>query len=429
MNLRYVAFFILALQVIPLVFAATTNCTGYHDTFTVNVLDGNRRPISNATVIVKYDRGQSFGDMYFVTPPKQTDSSGHILYDIYNGGTNVRAVDCNIEINATAGGAAKRVVIIAGKHGSTVDVLMDDVFSLKFFVRDQFKAALPNATVNVGNYSGVTDSSGMYFKQVKKGIYPYFASYVDASQAGSLNVSNDTEFEVLFPHYRITLDVSDDTGTPLAATLTIFNKTFEMQDGHFENEKTFGDSVPYSVNYRGIIKEGTISPATLPITEITYDINSPLFGNITPTTMNERYQLNIEVWDPNQYAEGLDVSSMKVYYKLEPSDATTPWSNAVVYTAARNKFTADFPELPSDSIIKFRAEVKDKAGNRAEKEGKFSTYAVAPPVNNTGNETNPQPPASQEQGIPLIYILGGVIVLVLGLYLVFRMKSKPPAGS
>jgi hypothetical protein len=428
MNLRYVAIFILAIQVIPLVFAET-NCTGYHDMFTVNVLDGNLKPVSNATVIVKYDRGQSFGDKYFITPPKQTDASGQILYDIYNGGTNVREIDCKIEINATAGGADKSVTIEAGKHGPTVDVIMSDVFSLKFFVRDQFRAALPNATVNVGNYSGVTDGSGMYFKEIKEGVYPYFASYVDASQAGSINISNDTEFEVLFPHYRITVDVSDDTGTPLPATLTIFNKTFEMQDGHFENEKTFGDSVPYTVNYRGIITEGTISPATLPIVELIYDINAPLFGNITPQTMNDRYQLQIEVWDPNEFADGLDISSMKMYYKLEPSDATTPWSNAVVYTTGRNKFTADFPKLPPDSIVKFRAEVKDKAGNRAEKEGKFSTYAVAPPVNNTGNETNPQPPPSQEQGIPLIYILGGVIVLVLGLYLVFRMKSKPPAGA
>ncbi|MCI0503913.1 carboxypeptidase regulatory-like domain-containing protein [Candidatus Micrarchaeota archaeon] len=424
MNLRHAALFILLLQLAPLAYAAI-DCSGYHDMFTVRVLDGNRRPVENASVTVKYDRGQSFGDKYFTTPPKLTDASGQILYDIYNGGTNTRPIDCNIEINATAGGTKKSITIVAGQHGPTVDVILGDVFGLKFFVRDQFRAALPNATVNVGNYSGTTDRYGMFYKQLKKGVYPYFASYVDASQAGSLNITNDTEFEVLFPHYRITLDISDDTGKPLPATLTIFNKTFEMQDGHFENEKTFGDAVPYNVNYRGIITEGTIYPATEPIVNIRYDINAPQFGNITPQEMNGKIQLNIEVWDPNQYPSGLDMTSIKMFYKVEPSDATAPWNSAIVYTTGRNKFTADFQDLPADSIIKFRAEVKDKAGNRAEKEGKFSTFAVTPPENNTGNQTNPPPSGGQEQGIPLIYILGGAILLLLALYLVFRMKSKP----
>jgi len=421
MNLRYAVLLLIVLELAPIVFA---DCVGYHDAFYVRVLDGNKRPISDAVITVKYDRGLSFGEKYFTTPPKTTNSTGQIYYDLYNGGTTTRTIDCKIEINVSGGGSSKKEVIEANKHGPTVDVILGDVYQFRFYVRDQFKAPLPNSTVNVGNYSGDTDANGMFYKQLKTGKYSYFASFMDASQAGTLNVTNDTEFEVIFPHYKITLDVTDDAANPLPCTLEIFNKTFDLADGHFENEKTFGESVPYIVNYRGIKSEGTILPAAEPIVYVRYDINSPYFGNVTSDVVNNRFKINIEVWDPNQYASGLDVSTMKMYYKLEPSDATTPWSNAVVYTTGRNKFTADFPELPADSIVKFRAEVKDKAGNRAEKEGKFSTFAIVPPQNGTGNQTNPPPEPPQEQGIPLIYILGGGILLLLAVYLVFRMKTK-----
>jgi hypothetical protein len=426
MNIRpaaALAVLVLILQLVPLTAAAS--CAGYHETFTVNVLDASGRPIENASIVVKYDRGQSFGDKYFITPAKLTDSKGQIYYDIYNGGTNTRTIDCEIEINASAGGAAKTVVIEANKHGPTVDVIMEDVYTLRFFVRDQFKAALEDASVAVGNYSGTTDRYGMFTKQLRAGTYQYLASYMDAGQAGSMNITNDTEFEVLFSHYKVTLDVTDDSGNPLPVELMVFNRTFDLPDGHFENEKTFGEAVPYKVTYRGIVNESVITPVSEPIVTVRLDVSSPLFGNITPKTANDRYQLTVEAWDPNRYASGLDLGSMSVYYKIEPSDATTPWGKAIVYSAGRTSFTADFPELPDDSIIKFRAEVKDRAGNRAEKEGQFTTYAVAPPANTTQNETNPQPPEPQEQGIPLIYIIGGVFLLILAVYLVIHMKSKP----
>lgn len=422
MDFRYAVLFLIMLELAPIVFSA--DCIGYHDAFYVRVLDGNKRPVIGAEVTVKYDRGLSFGDKYFTTPVKATDSNGQVYYDIYNGGTTTRTIDCKIEINATGGGSKKTISIDAMKHGPTVDVILDDVFQMRFYVRNQFKAPLPNASVNVGNYSGETDSNGLFYRQMKRGRYEYFASFMDASQAGSLNVSNDTEYEVIFTHYRISLDVTDDAGKPLACELQILNKTFDLPDGHFENEKTFGEFIPYTVTYRGIKSEDAVMPATEPIVYVRYDVNSPLFGNITPDVVNNRYKLNIEVWDPNQYASGLDVSTIKMAYKLEPSDATTPWSNAIVYTTGRNKFTADFPELPANGIVKFRAEVKDKAGNRAEKEGKFSTFGINPEPNETQNETNPQPEPQQEQGIPLIYILGGGILLLLGVYLVFRMKTK-----
>lgn len=422
MDSRYILLLLLFCQV---AFSAT-DCAGYEDSFFVRVLDGALKPVPGADVTVTYDRGATFGEKYFTTPINQTDSSGKRYYEIINLGTTSREIDCNIVINASAGGARKSVKIIADQHGPTVDVKFDDVFLLRFYVRDQLKAPLKDAAVSIGNFSGRTDQNGKLSGYFKVGSYDYFASYIDASQAGKLNVSNETDFEVIFPHYRISIDVTDDSGKPLDAELSIFNQTFQMENGHFENEKTFGETVPYRVEYGGLVTEDTILPATNPIVMVRYDISSPTFKSITPAVLNNRYKLNVEVFDPNQYPSGIDVSSVKVRYKIEPSDATSPWGSAIVYTTGRSMYTADFPELPGSSIVKFVVEVKDKAGNRAEKEGTFSTFAGA--INGTQNQTEPQPNPSEDQGIPLIYIAVGAIVLVLAAILVFIMKSKAAGG-
>ncbi|HSB46922.1 MAG TPA: hypothetical protein VLD37_02825 [Candidatus Bilamarchaeum sp.] len=412
------------IMLIGFISASYADCIGYLDSFDVRVLDGKLRPIQNASITVRFDRGATFGEQYFTTQPKLTDSSGKVHFDIANQGTLSRKIDCNIEINATAGGELRTVIVKANEHGPVVDIQLNSTYPLDFYVRDQLRAPLGNASVTVGNKSGKTDSAGKIRFYFKTGDYNYLASYQNAQQSGTLTVSNDTEFEVLFPHYRISISVKDDNGAPLPATLMIFNDSFEMQGGTYENERTFGESIPYSVDYKGIIKEGVLYPATEPIADLTFDIHAPLIGQITPTTVNSRPRLTVMASDPGQYASGLDVSSMKVRYKIEPSDDSTPWSTATTFTAGKNTFNSEFPELPKNSIVRFMVEVKDKAGNRADLEGKFSTFAEQNPSNNTTNQSNPQPGGQPEQGIPLLYIIVGIIVLVLGVYMVIRMKSK-----
>ncbi|MEW6722313.1 MAG: hypothetical protein AB1324_03560 [Candidatus Micrarchaeota archaeon] len=404
----------------PIAFA---QCVGYNDSFDVRVLDAKLRAVPGADVWIKYDRGQSFGEQYFTTPLNKTDAGGKIHYNIFNGGTLSRTIDCKIVINASIGGSSNQTTVEANKHGPVVDVVLADLYPLNFYVRDQLNAPIPNASVTIANKTGKTDSQGAIKYYFKAATYEYFASYLDAQQPGSLKIENDTDFVVVFPHYKISIDVTDDTGKPLPAMLTIFNQTFEMENGHFENEKTFGEAVPYKVDYEGIITDEVIYPSVDPIVEIRYDVHSPTFQKITPGVLNNRPRLDIEVSDPGQYASGIDVSSIRVSYRVEPADVTVPWSSAVVFTSGRNKFSADFPELPQNTIVSFMVEIKDRAGNRADVDGRFTTFAGSP-QNDTQNQTDTQPPPPSEQGIPLIYIIGGVIVLVLAALLVFRMKAK-----
>ncbi len=418
MDYRYILLFAL------LISSSFGACIGYNDSFDVRVLDAKLRPVEGADVVIKYDRGATFGEQYFITPAKKTDSNGKVHFDILNQGTLSRPIDCKININASLDGTLQKKEIIANTHGQIIDLALSDAYPIKFYVRDQFQSPLKNATVTIGSSSKKTDEMGLVKIFVKKGVYDYFASYVDASQAGKINVSDDTAFEVLFPYYKIQLDVRDDNGNPLNATLMIFNHTYYLADGHFENNKTFGSEVPYTLEYSGLESSGTITPSVEPNVKAVFDVHAPLFGEIKPEVLNNRPKLHIIASDPGKLASGISISSIKVTYKIEPGDSG--WSNAITFTAGLNKFTTDFPELPENSIVNFKIEVKDNAGNKADIDGKFSTLIQQ---NNTQNQTNTQTEPPQEQGIPLLYILIGVIIVILTIYMVFRIRSKASGGS
>lgn len=422
MDCRYIVLFLILSQV------AFADCVGYNDSFDVRVLDAKYRPVPDAEVQVTYDRGATFGEQYFTTPAHYTDSEGKAHFIIFNQGTTARKMDCDIDITGSAGGSKKAVTVVANQHGPIVDVVLNDVYPARFYVRDQLGKPLEDASVTLGTKTGKTDENGLIKFFYKTGSYDYLASYLDARQAGSLAVSDDTEFEVLFTYHGVVVDVVDDTGNPLNATLAIFNESFQLEDGHFEYEKTFGEMIPYSVTYKGIPRTGTIETSIDPTIIVVYDVHSPLFGEITTDIANNWTKLLIGVSDPGDFASGVDVSSIRVTYRLEPADPTDPWNTAVTFTTGYNTFTADFPELPPNSIVGFRIEITDKTGNRADIEGKFSTFRPEIPQNYTQNQTDTQPTGPEEQEIPLFYMIGGGILVILVVYLVFRIKSMAAEG-
>ncbi len=424
MNAKYL---VLLLLILSLSYA---DCIGYNDTFQVRVLDAKLRPVEGAAVTVNYDRGASFGTQYFTTPVQYTDQNGLLDMAIYNQGTLSRTIDCNIVINGSLGGASKSVTITANVHGPVVDVQLN-VSPLKFYVRDQSGVALANASVSVDNITEQTGTDGSAAYTLAAGNYSYLASYLDASQSGILTITDDSEFVVKFAFYKISLNVSDDFGNPLPATITILNNTYTPENGYFENNKTFGQEIPYLVSYMGLEATGAISPATDPNAMVTFDIHAPSITDITANALTASPTLTMAIVDPGTQPSGVDFSSVKVTYQLEPADETTPWDNAVVFTTGRNQVTAEFPQLPSDRVVHFRIDAKDKAGNKAEVEGEFTTSAatVENVTNNTINQTITPQNKPPTQGLPLLYIVAGVIIMILVVYLVIHIKSKGPDGG
>ena len=424
MDYRYIVLFLILSQV-----AFAADCVGYNDSFDARVLDAKNRPIPGAEVQVKYDRGATFGSQYFTTPVKYTDSQGRVHFHIWNLGTTARKIDCNLYINGSIGGRTGDITVVANEHGPIVDVMLDNVYPVRFYVRDHLRMPIENASVTLGGKADKTDKNGLIKFYYKKGSYSYLVNYLDARQAGTLSVSDDTDFEVLFRYHKVIVDVIDDSGRPLNASIEIFNELFQLDDGHFEYEKTFGEMIPYTVRYKGITKSGSIETSVDPTATVIYDVHAPLFGDMVPQTAANWTKLLIEVSDPGDFASGLDVSSMRVTYRLEPAAPTDPWNTAVVFTTGFNTFTADFPELPPNRIVDFRIEIKDSAGNRADIDGKFSTFQGEVPEDLTQNQTDTHITELEGQEIPLIYIIGGGILVILIVYLVFRIRSLAAGGD
>jgi len=422
---------VLLLCVLILTAAAYADCNGYTDSFKARVLDAKLRPVPGAAVSVTYDRGGTFGDQYFTTPVRYTGQDGTVQMDIYSQETNTRPVDCMISINGSAGGSERTADITANQHGPIVDIMMDDVYPLRFYVKDQNDVPISGAFVTIGNTTNRTGNDGSLMLYLKVDDYGYFMNYLDASQAGSITIADDTEFLIRLKYYQVSVDVVDDDGNPLPASLSIFNSTFELPNGHFENNRTFGQEIPYTVEYKGVEISGTITPEKTPAEKVVYDLHSPTISDVKAEALNELPRLIITVADVGKYPSGVDLTSVTVTYRMEPSDATAPWDKAVTFSTGRNQITAEFPELPKNRIVRFKIDIKDKAGNRAEVEGKFTTYSsqAANNTNNTINQTNPQDNQQTAQGIPLLYMLGGGIIVVFVIYYAFRIKSRGGNGS
>jgi|GEM_PF-883276 len=421
---RYGLLFLLLLT------AAYAECIGYQESFDVRVLDGKQRPVEGAEVSITYDRGTSFGEQYFTTPPVYTNSEGRVHYSIINQGTTTREIDCDIDISVSAGGSAKEKTVVANAHGPTVDVILTDVYIVRFYVRDHLNAPLANATVGIGKRTNLTNEDGYVRYYLQTGDYEYFASYLEAKDAGILSVeTEDVDYQVTFPYYKVVIDVMDDFGEPLDALITMQNETFQLENGHFENNRSFGSKIPYEVDYKGLITSGSIMTDVDPTATIIYDIHAPTIEKVEPEVTPAITKLVLTVSEPGEHPSGVDVNTIKVRYRLEPADPTTPWNEAVVFASGYNMYTAQFSDLPPDSIVQFTVELKDLAGNRASREGKFSTLTVEePPANVTQNQTITQEDEETEQEIPLFYIIGGVILVILTIYLGIRLKSKGTEG-
>lgn len=271
------------------------NCSGgYNDSFDARVLDAKLRPVPDAMVIITYDRGQSFGQQYFTTQPRQTDSNGIVHFNLINGGTNTREIDCSIVVNASCGGESNITTVYATDHGSPVDVFLP-LYQIRFHVTDGLGGPLTNATVTIDNLGRTTDASGLAAFSLDAGTHDYLASYLDGSQAGQLDVSDDATVEAALLGHNVTLEVTDDFGNPLPATLFIFNKTFQLGNGTFGSVKTFGSNIPYRTEYKGIVLEGVIVPSQIPNVKVVYDLHAPVFGNIRSDVNGSRYRLIMPV--------------------------------------------------------------------------------------------------------------------------------------
>ncbi len=413
--------FIVILLLLLCSFTYATCVGGYNDTFNVRVLDAKLRPVANAQVSLTFDRGVSFGSQYLTTPLRTTDASGEYQFAVFNQGTNTRTIDCTIKIYTQVGLANTTTIITANTHPPIVDIPMK-VYPVLFNVQDQFGKALPNAVVTFDSDTQIANYLGAVLMYNNKGNHTYLVNYLDGKQSGIVTVYDDMTQDIVLTHHDVEVHAMDDFGNLVNANISIFNSTYPVQNGDFKYKNSFGDNIPFSVDYNGTVQRGSIIPALSTSATVVFDLHAPLFQDIKNIIQNNKPALTIQIIDPGQFASGVNAQSIQVTYKVQDAANNAAWTSATTFTSGKNTYTTQFPEIKPNTIVQFHILVKDRAGNSASVDGSFSTAndITQPPQ----NDTNPQIKTPNDQGIPLIYIIIGGIIAVLVIYVLFRIRPK-----
>jgi hypothetical protein len=149
-----------------------------------------------------------------------------------------------------------------------------------------------------------------------------------------------------------------------------------------------------------------------------FDYSSPQIGQVKTVSVGAITKLVVPVTDPGQFASGIATKGVQIRYKLSEQDS---WRSASVYLSGKDTYVAEIPSPGEDKIVRFLIDAQDNDGNTATLEGQYVYQKPAQPLQNqsSGNEVNPP---SQSEGIPLLFVVAGFIILIVVIYAIYRFK-------
>jgi len=411
--MRFLTLFITLLFIL-FSFSFAAECKGYNEELTIRVLDALIRPVDGANVQVTFDRGVPFGEQYLTTKPKQTDENGTVLFAVWNQGIAPRKLDCNIYITAWAGGASNKKTIVAYQHPVIIDVYLP-IYRVLFYVHDQNGRPLANATVFFLNETKTSDEFGRAVFYSKNATSDYYVSYKTGSEGGSVSVKGgDATREAVIPVYQITVFTKDDYGNPLPALISYANETLNAVNGS-ATLTVYKDVAYLKVKHENLEKELTLRPAEEPTKTIFFDLRAPSISDPRQTIANNRVRMSFDVKDEGGYASGLDISSIKVSYRLATDEM---WHSSMTYSLGGDAYGIDFPETQPNAIVEFSVQASDYEGNTAYKKGRFVVSTVAGQGSEAAQENN-----VVNEEFPWLYAFLVIIFIIFAFY-VLRLLFK-----
>jgi hypothetical protein len=403
-------------------YSFATECSGYsEENLTIRVLDQLYRPVEGASVQVTFDRGASFGEKYFTTQPKQTDALGNVYFTILNQGTQTRKIDCNIYITAWFGPSYAKKTIEALSHPSINDVVLP-VYRVTFFVHDQQKRPLKNASIFFLNETKQTDEFGRAFFYSQNWTSEYYVSYMGGKEAEYVEVKGDTEREVVIPVYQINVSAMDEYGNPLQASVQYLNQSFQISDSP-ATFSVYQYLVELTVKYENIEKTITMQPANTLSKVVYFDLHPPTISEPQQNISNGRVRMSFKIIDEGQYASGVDLSSIQVFYKILPDGKE---QKLTAYSLGGSNYGVDFPPIKEGTLVEFVVRAKDNDGNIAYRQGRF-VIAQAQEANTTANTTTQQP-ESKSEDYTFFYAAGVIIFIILAVYMLRMWLKNRPSG-
>ncbi len=424
--MRFFIFILLLALFTSFAFAASCSAR-FFDTLNIRVLDTKLRPIEGASVTVTYQLDKSTSKGYFTTPPRLTSKDGNITITIRNLEQFQSQVDCDIIVDATLDGKSLSKTITAENHPIFIDFKMD-VFTLRVLVVDERNSAITGAEVFVNNRNKTTEFGIADFK-VFSGKSRVFVKYLGGKDETEVDVTDDLTTTVQLIFFKLKIYTSDENEDPLNTKITIDDKTYDVS-GELNLDKIIGQYHTATINYQG--REKTIDLDLAENTEYStnFDVSSPKIKKVDVFEEGNKIRVVVITEDEGKFASGVAASDVSVRYISE----TGGTKKIAVYQNKPNQFTAEIPIPSGFNEISFTVDVKDREGNSVSAEGLHKLGGsggttngggTGPDFPNPKNETGGEDrPPSSDQGLPLHYIIGGIIILVVVFYAVYRLKFK-----
>ncbi len=393
---------------------AWSSCHGYNDQFEVRVLNPDNIAVKDAEVWIKFDPGTSFGDRYFITEPRLSNDRGRVDYSIDNRGTNTRAIDCRIWVWARILDEQTEKIIQATKHPKIVDVWLD-VWPIDIYVKNEKGAPLENATIYIGEKYLDTNAQGHVRLFLPEGTYEYVVSYKGEDRTDTLTVSGKGKrVDVDFKKYPFSIEVRDDSGNELNATLIVDDVEY-----NFEGKlifETYSDTVDYTVKYKGKEKEGRIDLRKENEKLIIFDLSSPMIKDITLNKKEDAIQIKFKIEDVGTYPSLVNPRTIKFYYMVKPPTGGQYGEElrGEVYTLGRNEYAVDL-DLEPNSIISFRISAEDYEGNEGKIEGTLTVTVE--------RSKTPEIEENSEQEQPPLDIFYVAIFIILFILVIWKIKK------
>ncbi len=412
---------------------ASNGCDAmYEDTVNVRALDGKSRPIEGASVRLRYQIDKSTGKGYFTTLPRLTGKDGNASFAIKNLENNPANVDCTITISVSLDGRNFTNNIKAQNHPTIIDFNLD-VYSLRVVVTDEKNSAINGALVFVNNRNKTTVNGISDFK-VFKGDTRIFVKYLDGKEEKEVSVNNDLITSIQLTFYKLKIFTTDDKESPLKTSVTIDDKEYETDgSGQLKIDKIVGQYHSVVIKYQGREKKLDLNLVENSEYNIAFDLAPPKINDIKVLEEANKLRVLISTSDEGKFASGISASDVNVLYITENGGT----KKVAVYQSKPSQYSAEIPVAQGLTEISFTVDIKDKDGNKVSAEGthKLGTSDQNNNTNNTnsnnsgnngetGDSTGNDTPPSSNVGVPLHYIVGGIIILAVVFYAVYRLKFK-----
>jgi hypothetical protein len=401
---------LLLLLLASAVFAAECEA-GFHDPVRVQVLDAKYRPIPNASITFTYQKDYTTGKGYITTNLLYTDANGYVSTTLTNTEQLDSRVRCDITINATYDGVTK-VKRITAEHHLADQPVQFDAYSLTVKAVDKYGAPLALSPIRVNAMESTTNDRGLaYFIVNRKDNVDVAISYRGAVVSKKISVQNDTFYTLQALLYNFMLNVMDDSGNPLEATILV--DTQEYRDSSISIQDTPLARPTVSVTYGLLTKSPEIDLSQRESYTVVFDLTPPeITGVGVQMTANHDMLISFNVEDPNGHASGPSADDITVSYNVGGVTRTVP---AFVQGG---KYVAEISRPADNSLVRFTITAKDKEGNMQTVAGEYLVQynpqgngTGAPP--GSGNTTGSQPQPMLPTDNPLLLVGAAVIGLAV----------------